>query len=390
MDWSFLNFAYEPGLRPDSGGFRKLWEVAWALQTLGHTTRVFYPRLPGWVPLRDVPSAAYPVVDRAVVRPLTAHVSMALATLRAARQTRPDIVYMRTHINLLPLPMARAVRARLVVEVNADSLQFLEQERAPRWKRQLFRRVERINLRGAHLVVTLTPGLRQMVVERYGVPADRVCVIPSGTDPDHFAPDDVARCRREIGLDPARPTVGFVGLFYRHQGVGTLLGALARLHQWRPDVGGLIVGDGIMRRTWEAQAERLRLDGAVRFTGQVPYTRVPVYLNAMDVLAAPFTGDRGETSPFKVLDVMACARPVVASDLLSVRSLADDSGALTLVPPDDAGALAQALGDLLERPERRAELGRRGRDHVCRHHSWRRLAGALESSVRSSSEVSAR
>src|SRR5207244_3503255 len=162
---------------------------------------------------------------------------------------------------------------------------------------------------------TLTPGLRQMVVERYGVPADRVCVIPSGTDPDHFAPDDVARCRREIGLDPARPTVGFVGLFYRHQGVGTLLGALARLHQWRP---------------------------------------------------------------------------VVASDRLSVRSLADDSGALTLVPPDDAGALAQALGDLLERPERRAELGRRGRDHVCRHHSWRRLAGALESSVRSSSEVSAR
>jgi len=288
------------------------------------------------------------------------------------------------------LAMARAVRARLVVEVNADGLQFLEQERAPRWKRQLFRRVERINLRGAHLVVTLTPGLRQMVVERYGVPADRVCVIPSGTDPHHFAPDDVARCRREIGLDPARPTVGFVGLFYRHQGVGTLLGALARLHQWRPDVGGLIVGDGIMRRTWEAQAERLRLDGAVRFTGQVPYTRVPVYLNAMDVLAAPFTGDRGETSPFKVLDVMACARPVVASDLLSVRSLADDSGALTLVPPDDAGALAQALGDLLERPERRAELGRRGRDHVCRHHSWRRLAGALESSVRSSSEVSAR
>src|SRR5437879_13247105 len=153
---------------------------------------------------------------------------MALATLRAARQTRTDIVYMRTHINLLPLPVARAVRARLVVEVNADSLQFLEQERAPRWKRQLFRRVERINLRGAHPVVTLTPGLRQMVVERYGVPADRVCVIPSGTDPDHFAPDDVARCRGEIGLDPARPTVGFVGRFYRPPGGGPALWAPAR------------------------------------------------------------------------------------------------------------------------------------------------------------------
>ena len=390
MHWSFLSYAYERGLRPDSGGFRKVWEVAWALQTLGHTTRVFYPGLPAFAPLRDVPSTAYPVVDRSLVRPITAQVSMALATLGAARQTRPDVVYLRTHINLLPRPIARTVRARLVVEVNADSLQFLEQERAPRWKRHLFERVERINLRGADLVVAITPGLRQMVVERYGVPADRVCVIPSGTDPDHFAPDAAVRCRRELGLDPARPTVGFVGLFYRHQGVDTLLEALARLRERRPDVAGLIVGDGIMRRTWEAHAERLGLGGAIRFTGQVPYARVPVYLNAMDVLAAPFTGDRGETSPFKVLDVMACARPVVASELTSVRTLAEDSDALTLVPPGDASALARVLGDLLERPERRAELGRRGREYVCRHHSWRRLARDLETSVRSGSEVSAR
>src|SRR5207247_9520544 len=99
MDWSFLNFAYEPGLRPDSGGFRKLWEVAWALQTLGHTTRVFYPRLPGWVPLRDVPSAAYPVVDRAVVRPLVAHVSIALGSFRAARPTRTVLVSIRTRLH---------------------------------------------------------------------------------------------------------------------------------------------------------------------------------------------------------------------------------------------------------------------------------------------------
>jgi glycosyltransferase involved in cell wall biosynthesis len=388
MRWSFLSYAYERGLRPDSGGFRKVWEVAWALQTLGHTPRVFYPGLPGFTPLRDVPSVAYPVMDRTVLRPITAHVSMALATVRAARPARPDVIYMRTHINVLPLPITRALRARLVVEVNADSIQFLEQERAPRWKRRLFELVEGMNLRGAHLVVALTPGLKRMIVERYGVTPDHVSVIPSGTDPDHFAPDDAAHCRRQLGLDPARPTIGFVGLFYRHQGVETLLEALARLRAWRPDVLGLIVGDGIMRRTWEAQAERLGLGGAVRFTGQVPYARVPTYLNAMDVLAAPFTGDRGETSPFKVLDVMACARPVVASDLTSVRLLAEESGALVLVPPGDAGALARVLDNLLEDPARRAELGRRGRDHVCRLHSWHRLAQDLETSMRSSAAVS--
>ena len=97
----------------------------------------------------------------------------------------------------------------------------------------------------------------------------------------------------------------------------------------------------------------------------------------MDVVAAPFTADRGETSPFKVLDAMACARPVVASDLDSLRWLGKQADALTLVPPDDPAALAEALSALAADPARRADLGARGRQYVCAHHSWDRLAAAL-------------
>jgi glycosyltransferase involved in cell wall biosynthesis len=78
-----------------------------------------------------------------------------------------------------------------------------------------------------------------------------------------------------------------------------------------------------------------------------------------------------------VLDAMACARPVVASDLGSVRWLAKRADALTLVPPDDAEALADALGALTADPARRADLGARGRRFACAHHSWDRIAAAL-------------
>ena len=79
-----------------------------------------------------------------------------------------------------------------------------------------------------------------------------------------------------------------------------------------------------------------------------------------------------------MLDALACARPVVASDLDSVRWLAKQADALTLVPPDDAGALADALDALAADPARRADLGARGRRFACAHHSWDRIAAALE------------
>jgi glycosyltransferase involved in cell wall biosynthesis len=132
-----------------------------------------------------------------------------------------------------------------------------------------------------------------------------------------------------------------------------------------------------MRRPWEALAHRLGIADAARFPGQVPYAEVPTYLNAMDVVVAPFAADRGETSPFKILDAMACGRPVVASALPSVKPLADASGAVALVRPDDPDDLAAALASLLADPTRRQAMGDRGRAFVLAHHAWDRIAERL-------------
>jgi glycosyltransferase involved in cell wall biosynthesis len=373
----FLDYAYEPGLAADAGGFRKLWELAAALGRAGHDVTVLYPALPGRTPLHPVPSAAYPVIDARGLRPLSAYLAMIARAWRLARARRPDVVYFRSGFNVLPLALRGLTGARIVLEVNADTLEFMRGAGRPRWEQRLFARIERWAARGSDAVVALTPGLARMLVERYAVPAGRVRVVPSGTDVRHFVPADAVLCRQRLGLPSAAFVVGFVGLCYRHQGVPTLLEALARLRRDVPELLGLIVGDGVMRGAWEARARDLGLASLVRFAGQVPYREVPTWLNAMDVVSAPFTADRGETSPFKVLDAMACARPVVASDLTSVRWLAEQSGALTLVPPDDAEALADALRLLAGDPGRRAELGARGRAFVSREHAWDRLAAVL-------------
>jgi glycosyltransferase involved in cell wall biosynthesis len=373
----FLDYSYEPGLRGDAGGFRKLWELARALGRAGHDTTVLYPALPGRAPLAPVAAVSYPVLDARGLRPLTAYPSMIVRAWRLARERRPDVVYFRSGLNVLPLTLRRLTGARLVLEVNADTLEFMRGQRRPRWEQRLFSRMERWAARGSDAVVTLTPGLGRMLAERYRVDRRRIHVVPSGTDVDHFVPADAAECRRRIGVPATAFVVGFVGLFYRHQGVPTLLDAIARLRRHEPSVMGLIVGDGVMRQTWERHARERGVADIVRFAGQVPYAEVPTWLGMVDVVAAPFTADRGETSPFKVLDAMACARPVVASDLDSLRGLAKQTDALTLVPPDDPAALADALGALAGDPARRADLGARGRRFVCAHHAWDRIAAAL-------------
>jgi glycosyltransferase involved in cell wall biosynthesis len=369
-----LSYAHEAGVTPDAGGFRKLWELAAALARRGDAVEVLYPRLPGHRPLRDVPARAYAAVDRRLARPLTAYASMLAAALRT--RPRPDVVYFRAGMNVLPPLLRRALGCRVVLEVNADPLEFLAVEDARPSARRLARWALALNARAADLVVALTPGLARRLVEDIGVPADRVVVVPSGTDPAHWTPVEAAVARRRIGVDADRPVVGFLGLFYRHQGVPTLLHALAKLRPGMPRLLGLVVGDGVMRREWQGTARTLHLDEGVWFTGQVPYAETPVWVNAMDVVVAPFTAHRGETSPFKVLDALACARPVVASDLASVRPLAA-SGGLVLVPPDDPAALADAVAALLADPVHRVAMGWRGRGFVEQHASWDRVAAML-------------
>lgn len=373
----FLTYAYERGIVTDAGGFRKLWELAAALERLGHEALVLYPGLASHRPPTAAPARAYPVVDLPFLRPLTAYLGMAGLAVALGRRARPDVVYFRSGVNVLPLLAGRALGARIVLEVNADVLEFLEHEGASRPARVLLRLAEGLNARRSDMVVAVTEGIKRMLVSRYAIPSDKVAVIPSGTDPAHFAPEEPARARQRLGLDVDRPTVGFVGLFYRHQGVPTLLEAIARLRGTMPKLSGLIIGDGVMRWQWEALAHRLGIADAVRFPGQVPYAEVPGWLNALDVVVAPFTADRGETSPFKVLDAMACGCPVIASDLPSVRPLAEASGALTLVPPDDPGPLAGAVASLLADPARRRAMGDRARAFVVAHHAWDRIAERL-------------
>jgi glycosyltransferase involved in cell wall biosynthesis len=142
------------------------------------------------------------------------------------------------------------------------------------------------------------------------------------------------------------------------------------------------VGDGEATEELKQQAKKMGLDGSITWVGRVPYREVPTWIGAMSVCVAPFRGDRGETSPVKLFDYLACHRPVVASAIPSVVStFARDSG-VQLIQPDHPRLLADAILTLLNNPGLCAVLGRQGRRFVEEAFSWPAIIEQLRQWVR--------
>ena len=122
---------------------------------------------------------------------------------------------------------------------------------------------------------------------------------------------------------PGPPVVGYAGHLYRWKGPDTFLQALARLDTVR----GLIVGGHPQERDWgrvQALVTELGLDGRVEITGLVPSGEVASRLLGASVLVVPTTATRSAryTSPLKLFEYMALGRPIVATDLPSIREVA--------------------------------------------------------------------
>ena len=213
-----------------------------------------------------------------------------------------------------------------------------------------------------------------MVQTRYGIPLEKTAVVESGSNVDLFKPEDPQRCRQHLGLDPAGPYVGFVGSFFRYQGIDTLIEAAPAILERVPDARFLIVGDGVMREPWLEKVTGRGLQSAFRFPGRVPYADVARYINAMDVCVAPFLASRGETSPLKLFDYLACGKPVVVSAIPSVEEWIEESKGMLAIPPEDPEVLAGAIIELLADRRRQRRLGEEGRAFVVAEHSWGRIA----------------
>jgi glycosyltransferase involved in cell wall biosynthesis len=192
-----------------------------------------------------------------------------------------------------------------------------------------------------------------------GVSRDRIEIVTNGVDGELFRPRDRAAARAELGRGgDARKWILFVGRVEADKGMLELAPAFAKLAASNPDAALILVGDGKARAAME---ETLRpLGDRVVFAGARPFSEVPVWMGACDLLTLP---SHHEGTPNVVLEALASGRRVVATRVGGIPDVVHRPELGALVPVGDADALAAALGEVLAAPydgAAVAALGARG------------------------------
>jgi glycosyltransferase involved in cell wall biosynthesis len=218
-------------------------------------------------------------------------------------------------------------------------------------------------------LVTITEGLREALAARHG----------------GLAPSRVIRdgCRlpaeaAEIVPHPLPARVVYIGQLYPWKGVDVLVEAMRDLEDAELVVVGGLAPEPDLDRLKKLASDR-SVSNRVRFQGFVPPTELPAERTKADVFVIPLfdsTTARLFTSPLKLFESMASRRPIVASDLPSIREvLTDDVNAL-LVPPGDPAALARAIRRLTDDSSLSRRLAAQAFQDV-RAYAWDRRAERL-------------
>ncbi|MDG4818485.1 glycogen synthase [Micromonospora sp. WMMD956] len=248
---------------------------------------------------------------------------------------------------------------------------------------------ERTAYEAADAIIAVSAGMRADVLAAYpAVDPDRVKVVYNGIDTAQYAPDPGTDVVDRLGIDPARPSVVYVGRITKQKGLPYLLRAAREL----PEDTQLVLLAGAPD-TAEIAAEveglvaelRAKRSGVVWVAEMLPKHEVIQVLTHATVFVCPSVY---EPMGIVNLEAMACETAVVATAtggipevvadgetglLVPIEQAADGSGT-PLDPQRFVADLAAAVNRVLADPAKAATLGRAGRVRAVEHFSWDAIA----------------
>ncbi len=193
-----------------------------------------------------------------------------------------------------------------------------------------------------------------------GFSGDRIELIPNGVDLARYeSSGDRAELRAELGLPTDRILIACVARFHPVKDHATLLRAFAAVAAEREDVDLLLVGAGPLRGDLERLTSELRIGSRVTFLGI--RDDVARLMRAADIFCMT---SLSEAASLTILEAMAAGLPVVVTDVGGNPELVRDGVEGRLAPRGNDRAIAMALLDLCENPERAHTMGAAARGRV--------------------------
>jgi glycosyltransferase involved in cell wall biosynthesis len=366
-------------------------------QEVVRTLAAYLPEA-GWQPVvasfKDGPLR--PVIEQmgipVVIIPARQHTVLALPyflqDLARIRRTLADLItqyeisVIQTHLlrslDFLVLTLRSHPRAPLVFWTIHNSQYELRAQHLSthRWllkpKQLAYRWLYQLCGRWVNGFIAVSPDVKTALVQQGGVPDSKITVICNGVDVQRYnQATNRTQLRQALGLEAEAQLFILVATFKVQKGHRCLLDAIAPLLPAWPHLHLLLVGDGELRPELEAHAQALGLTSRVHFLGNRP--DVPDLLGASDYFVLP---SLWEGLPMALIEAMAAALPIIASDVSGTRQVMVPGETGLMVPPGDVAELRAALLTLLNNPTQAQAMGAAAYQRVSACFSARQQATA--------------
>jgi len=227
-------------------------------------------------------------------------------------------------------------------------------------------------------ILTLSPKLSDYVI-RMGADRNRVELLPFGVDMSKFNPYvEAEELRSKLGIAGDDKVIVYVGTLFEFSGLDLYLKQFPAVLKEFPEAKLVIVGGGALLEKLKELVINLRLTENAILTGFQPFDIMPQYINLADICINPFIVNMTtrDIIPGKIIQYLACAKPVLATPLPGMVSLL--SGPERGVAYSNIDEFAENSIKLLKDTGMARDIGENGYRYVEYDHDERKIAHRLE------------
>lgn len=309
---------------------------------------------------------AKPILKLPIIGRLIWDAKVIFWTMKLVFENDPDFLYVRFAAKSIAVPVLRLLsrNVKIVLEINEPA--YLIAQKNPLY-RLLAKLIDRLNLSSSDVAILVCISMKEAMTQLYPRYISKYILIPNGVDLDRFTIDSSVgqKIRAEYGIKEDDFVIGFSGNFMKYHAIDVLIEAFSEIAQSRSDVHLFLIGDGIVKDELIYLAESLGIKNIV-FTGSVPFTDMPKYLSACDILSSPSE----RVAITKLCEYMAIGKCVVASD--QHEEIIEDNHNGVIFETGSVEDLSEKLLGLVEDPERIRALGLQARRDAVELHSWKK------------------
>lgn len=296
------------------------------------------------------------------------------------KDENPDLIISRLDVYIFSaLLLAKLKKIPLLTEVDSPEVyEFRTFHGDYKTHLKLLKYFERKNIVNADECFTVSNKMKQYFVNE-GIPPEKLHVITNGADIDRFNPNVNTQTVDEKYKLKDQVVVGFIGSFHYWHGVENLISLIKGTMDSAPNIRFLMVGEGgPMKPKLEQFVRENNFQDRVFLTGHISHEEIPQYVNAMDIVLAPYPKlEFFYYSPVKIYEYLACGKSVVASGIGQIGEIIRDGFNGFLCEPDNLNEMQEKINRLVKDSSLRTKIGENAWQTIVKNHTWKRKGEQL-------------